>query len=54
MLLPTLSQWDQHPADEQSLRYVMGVQFCKFLCEWDAELLRGLYLAKASINLKRT
>ena len=53
-LFHILSQCDQKPADEQSLRYVMGVQFRKFLSEWDAQFLRGLCLPKASINLKRT
>jgi len=53
MFFHILSPCDQKPANEQSLRYVMGVQFRKFLSEWDAHFLRELYLPKASTNLKR-
>ena len=47
VLFPILSQCEQHPSDEQTLRYMMGVQFHKFLSEWDAVALMTVVPSKS-------
>jgi hypothetical protein len=46
-VVPYLSQCEQHPSDEQTLRYMMGVQFHKFLSEWDAVALMTVVPSKS-------